>query len=251
LAGEIDFQNGIGDLPLLNGWRSGVDTILLAQTGGLGEHVGIMVSNDSGIESIEALKGKNVGVYVGTTFHKSALGILSDHGLSAGDVNFVNIDSTADGIAALESGELDAYYMPNTYYTDYAEENDIGYILEDSTAYPTFGYFVGTADFVSTYPEETKALLKALQRAADYINADKEAAAKLISDFLGTEFDSAYSVITYHNVEVELTDAAISNLYNAENFLNDAGAVETRLTEDEINAHIDYSYYESAVGDEN
>lgn len=242
IAGKIDFQNGEGDLPVLNGWRNGIDTKIIAQTGNNGEHLGLVASKKSGITSVEELAGKNVGVYIGTTFHKSVLGILSDHGLSAGDVNLVNIDSTADGVAALASGNLDAYYVPSSYYVDYASENGIGELIEDSVNYPIPGYVVGTTEFLEAHPDIVKGILRAYKRGADYINEDLKAGATEVASFLGTEYDAAYSVLQYEDVSIELTDEVVNNLYVAEKFLYDIGAVETELTQEEIDAHIDYSY---------
>ena len=220
LAGEIDFQNGMGDLPVLNGWRNGLDTKVIAQTGSLGANTGLVVSDKSGIDAVEELKGKNVGVYIGTSFHKSVLGILSDHGLSAGDVNLVNIDSTSDGIAALASGELDAYYVASTFYVDYAKENNIGELLEDSSNYPSYGYLIGSSKYIDEHPEVVKGLVKAFERGADFINQDKKAGAKAVSDFLKTEYDQAYSTLSNENVTVYLDDGAVENLFRAEKFLN-------------------------------
>ena len=242
LAGEIDFQNGMGDLPVLNGWRNGLDTKVIAQTGSLGANTGLVVSDKSGIDAVEELKGKNVGVYIGTSFHKSVLGILSDHGLSAGDVNLVNIDSTSDGIAALASGELDAYYVASTFYVDYAKENNIGELLEDSSNYPSYGYLIGSSKYIDEHPEVVKGLVKAFERGADFINQDKKAGAKAVSDFLKTEYDQAYSTLSNENVTVYLDDGAVENLFRAEKFLNSIGAVEVELSEDQILEHVDKSF---------
>lgn len=249
IAGELDFIFGIGDLPLLNGWRNGIDTIVISKTGVGGTNRGLVVSNKSGISSVEELTGKNVGVYLGTTYHKSILGILGDHGLSAGDVSLVNIDSFNTGIASLESGELDAYYCASTYYTDYIAENDIGYLLEDSSNYPNYGYFVGTAEFINDNPEVTENLLRAISKANLHIEEDLEDSYKIVADFLGVDEIVAQYSIKYGDYNLELEDKDLQNIYDSEDFLLDIGAAEIPVEDSYIEAHIDTSFIEKIISE--
>ncbi len=248
LAGKIDFQNGEGDLPILNGWRNGLKTEVLAINGKLGANFGLMISKKSGIKTIEELKGKKVGVYVGTSFHKSVLGILNDHGLKAKDVEIVNIDSTSSGVAALSSGELDAYYVPSVFHAQQAEKENIATLAEDSTKHASYGYWVAQSEFTNANPELVNKLFKALDKANKFVNENLDEAADLVAEFVKVDKETA--LISLKNGEWFMVpdEDAINNLYTSEEFLHSVGVSEVSLSKEDIDKHINLKPVKDAAG---
>ncbi len=248
LAGKIDIQNGEGDLPILNGWRNGLNTEVLAINGKLGANFGLMISKKSGIKTIEELKGKKVGVYIGTSFHKSVLGILNDHGLNAKDVELVNIDSTSSGVAALSSGKLDAYYVPSVFHAQQAEKENIATLAEDSKKHASYGYWVAQSEFTKANPEIISKLLKALDKANKFVNENLDEAADLVARFV--EVDKETALISLKNGEWYMVpdDDAINNLYTSEEFLHSVGASEVALSKEEIDKHINLKPVKDVAG---
>ncbi|WP_054704273.1 ABC transporter substrate-binding protein [Bacillus sp. JCM 19041] len=70
------------------------------------EGVGIMVRDDSGIQSIADLDGKSIAVLEGGNHHYLAILALEAEGLSVDDVTFRYMGDASQGRAALETGEL-------------------------------------------------------------------------------------------------------------------------------------------------
>ena len=70
------------------------------------------VSNKTmpGFKSIAELKGKKIGVTApGSSSHAIALYILSTAGLKAADVSFIGVGSSSAAVAAMRSGQIDAF----------------------------------------------------------------------------------------------------------------------------------------------
>ncbi len=76
----------------------------------------VLVRNDRGIASAAQLKGKKVGIAVGTSSDLAFSYFLNLNGLSKSDVEIVNV-SPPDMIPALDSGSVDAIniWQPFTY----------------------------------------------------------------------------------------------------------------------------------------
>lgn len=67
----------------------------------------LVVQKDSGISSIEDLKGKTVATEIGTLEHMFLLKMLNDNGMTIEDVNFMNMTINDAGPAFI-SGSIDA-----------------------------------------------------------------------------------------------------------------------------------------------
>jgi taurine transport system substrate-binding protein len=130
----------------------------------------LIARNGSGINTIADLKGKKVGVPFVSTAHYQLLAALKQAGLSAKDVNVLNLRPPEIG-AAWERGDLDAAFIWDPVLTKIKGN---GKILADSTAigklgYPTFDGLIVNKKWAAENEAFMVALVKALAKAdADY-----------------------------------------------------------------------------------
>lgn len=237
LAEEIDFVYGIGDQPVLTALNAGqLDVQILAGVCVVPE-MGIIVGEDSGIESVENLKGKKISVYIGTAFQKALLYILSDYGISESDVELVNISDSDTALAALSTGEVDAAYVTG-YSFSTAEERGLGTELIDSSSHPMYTYLEGTTEFVETYPDLVEKFIEATIQGQEYLEENPEEGYELLSEFTGIDVEQIEITVSPNDFTVQLTESFIQNLYDTSDFLYDQGLISEKVSEETIDAHI-------------
>lgn len=154
------------------------------------------VSRDSPIEErFAALEGLTLGVTSpGAATDKYMRYYLREAGLDPDrDANIVAIGGGGSLLAALESGQIDAYQLsPPTPYI--AEAEGFGTILIDGPEgdvplFSDFAYtgFATNQDWAEENPESVEAFMTALSRGMDYVIENPEDAAEIVQGYLGTD----------------------------------------------------------------
>lgn len=101
LSGRVDVTSS-GDTPALIARGAKGPTRLLAIPSYMES---IIITKNGGPTDIYALAGKKIAVVKGSTMHRFLVGVLAKNRVTA---DIVNINSSADSIAALDRGEIDA-----------------------------------------------------------------------------------------------------------------------------------------------
>lgn len=245
LAGEIDITSGIGDQPVIASIGNNVETTVLSSLSKQEKNIGIIVPNKTGITSVAELKGKKIGVYIGTYLHKSLLGLLAEEGISQNDVEIYNIQSISDADAAFGTGEIDAYLPMSGKYV--AERVDGGEytLIRDCTGYPAITYLTALTSFVDEKPEITANFVQALEDAQKFIDENPKEAEELVAKFAQVDAETVHGVLDGVDVQLELKQDEIQNLYDTYQFMLDHEMITVKLTNEDIDKHINKSYIEN------
>ena len=241
-AGELDIELSLGDQPFITGNANGVDTSILATTMKQEKSYITVVAADSDINSPADLKGKNIGVGIGTFSHKSFIGILDDNGIDVSEVSFTNLGDAAYGeaLTAIGSGELDAYFGPWSSLAQALEEGTVKQI-GDGTGHPLTTYFVAKNEFINDNPEITEALVETLYKTVDYINNNKEEAVAFFSKQLDWDEEIVSQLLDKVEVVVDLTDEDITSITETQKFLLDQEILDEEV-EDLIEKHTNSTF---------
>jgi NitT/TauT family transport system substrate-binding protein len=134
----------------------------------------ILASGESGITSLEALKGKEIGISEGTIIDYSTDRLLQAEGFESGDIRTVAVPRIPDRLALLNSGELPAANLPDPLAA-LAVQSGAQVIIDDSS-HPEYGH--STISFrkvvVDENPDAIRRFLIAIEKAVDDINNNKE-----------------------------------------------------------------------------
>lgn len=237
LAGEIDIVNGIGDQPTVNSFSAGkINTVVLA-TGAIFKNVGIIVNSDSEINSVEDLKGKKIGTMVGTSTHKILLQFLQDAGMTAEDVELINISDQNAELAALEKGEVDAVILLGAPY-DSAITNGVAKTVTDGTKHPNYSYIEVAGSFLDEHKELVKKFLQAAKKGEEYINENPDESYQLLADMFDLTVEEVEALVAPVDYGIYLSEDSIQNLYDTGDFLYEQGLISNELSEEEIDKHI-------------
>ncbi len=132
----------------------------------------ILASRQSGITSVEGLKGVPVGISDGTVIAYLTDRMLTEEGFSVEDKQTVSVPSLGDRMALLGSGEIQAAMLPEPLTTLAAQQGAV-VVLEDSK-YPEYSHSTITfrKEVLDQNPEAVRAFLAAVEEAVALINAD-------------------------------------------------------------------------------
>jgi NitT/TauT family transport system substrate-binding protein len=134
----------------------------------------IIASQDSGITTVDQLKGVPIGISEGTVIEYVTDRILEKEDFSANEIEMIAIPKIPDRLALLSSGELDVGVLPDPAASMAVMQG--GAVVIDDTTYPEISCSVLSFSAVALEenPEGVRRFLAALEQAVADINADKE-----------------------------------------------------------------------------
>ncbi|MGE6258357.1 aliphatic sulfonate ABC transporter substrate-binding protein [Heyndrickxia sporothermodurans] len=152
------------------------------------EGVGILVHKDSGIQSIQGLKGKKIGVLKGGNHHYLAILALKDVGLNVDDVEWVYLNDAAQGRTAFETNKIDALASYDPFLAGAEIDLDTINLTEGKDYnYPNRTFYYANVDFNKEHPELVELILKAIDESDSWANKNKPEVVKLVSKMLGID----------------------------------------------------------------
>lgn len=142
----------------------------------------ILASADSGITSIEDLKGVEIGISEGTVIEYLTDRLLEAEGFTEDEIATIAVPKIPDRLALLGSGELQAAMLP-----DPASSLALGggaVVIVDDTRHPEFGFSVFSfrKEIIDAHPEAIEKFLAAVEQAVEKINADPSQYADLMAE---------------------------------------------------------------------
>lgn len=174
----IDFGSTAGAAALLakaNG--SPIETVYIFSKP---EWAALVVAKDSPIQSVAELKGKKIAATKGTDPYFFLLRSLHENGLSAADVEIVNLQHS-DGKTALERGDVDAWAGLDPFMAQ-TEIEQGSRLLYRNINFNSFGFLNARSDFTQKYPQYVTAVLTQYERARQWVLDNPDEAAQILAD---------------------------------------------------------------------
>lgn len=142
----------------------------------------VLAAADSEIDTLDELKGQEIGISEGTIIEYSTDRLLEASGFSADDIQTIAVPRIPDRMALLNSGEIKAANLPDPLATLAIQNGAL--LLVDDSSFPEYGHSTISfrKEFVDEKPEVVERFLKAIEKAIDDINSDKEQFSNLLSE---------------------------------------------------------------------
>ena len=256
-SGDVQVAE-LGSSPLSIGTSQGLEIQLFMIAQGLGTAESLIAKKDSGIATLEDVKGKRIAVPVGSTAHYSLMGALTHAGIAETDVTIMNLP--ADQIAAAwDSGQVDAAFIWEPVQNQILQTGTF-IVGADQTAawgYPTFDGWVVNAEFAAANADAMVAFAKTMNEANMAYLADPAAwtpdsdAVKKIAEMTGAAPDQVPGILKGFTF-IPLVDqlgptwmgGAAANMKTTADFLVKAGRIDAAV--DDYSAFVNTSIAEAA-----
>jgi NitT/TauT family transport system substrate-binding protein len=145
-------------------------------------HFFIIASQESGITSVDGLRGVEIGVSLGTVIEYVTERRLQAAGFSIDEVKTIAVPKVPDRMALLASGQLSAGVLPDPLASLVVGQG--GVIVADDSSHPEYGFSVISfrKEVIDSNPEAIKAFLAAIEEATVFINAEPAKYKNLLSE---------------------------------------------------------------------
>jgi sulfonate transport system substrate-binding protein len=214
----------LGDGALIAGIDKKLPFEVIGQTGTGESNVRILVQKNGDIKKIKDLKGRTVGVPLGTTAHVYLIKALKANGLTTDDVKLINLQPD-DAQAAFESKKLDAWSVWNPYYLNNVEKGN-GVTLNVNKKIFAPGAIIARKGFAKEHPEIVQAYLRAYKKAADWQIENPDEASEIYSRATKLPADLIKKIITAEKPNILFTEESIKAQQDSIDTLADAGYIK-------------------------
>ena len=217
-AGQQDI-GVIGDVPAVTAVANGQNNVYIASEEG-GTFCAMLVMEDSGINSVADLKGKKIGVTIGSTGQNLTQKILASAGLDFyADVEAINV-SMGEAQIVLTNHDVDAVVVWEPNVSRIAAIDGVK-ILIDGGAVGFAGVNVVFArkPFVDANADIVEAFLEQYWRAAKAFKENPGEYTKMISEIFNLDESLLLEASAKCNYTMEFTDVSTSGLQDTVSFL--------------------------------
>ncbi len=208
----------MGNVPAILGIANGQNRVFIGIAYNGEKTEATLVGKDSNITKLQDLKGKKVGLVVGSIAQNLLDAQLKSVGLQLSDVELVNL-SPGEQSVALETHQVDAVstWQPNIVKLQKATGAKI---LADGT-----GVFLGEnpivadADYVKNNPDIVKIFLEEYEKAAKEVQANPTEIANKYANTFGLSTDDFVSALQSTEFPVRISQADENDLAQTADFL--------------------------------
>jgi sulfonate transport system substrate-binding protein len=161
------------------------------------EWTALVGKDGSQIKDIKDLKGKKIAATFGTDPYIFLLRALDEAGLSAKDVQIVNLQH-ADGANALQNGQVDAWAGLDPHMAR-AELESGGKFIYRNPDFNTYGTLNVRSEFAKNHPKQVEKVIELYEKARKWTIENPEEAAKLLSEEAGIKENVARKELERNN----------------------------------------------------
>ncbi|MCD8019670.1 MAG: ABC transporter substrate-binding protein [Clostridiales bacterium] len=246
-SGSIDFAT-IGTPPTALGLANGYHFKIFYLHDIIGESEGLIVTEDSGIESLEDLKGKSIATLFGSTSHYSLLNALESAGIEESDLTLY--DMTAQDIfAAWQRGDLDGAYIWESVKSQLINNGGTEIISSEQLAEQgsiTAEAGIVSNDFYEKYPEIVEKYIEILDESVQLYRDEPDESAELMAYGLN---------LTEEETLVSMNEIIVKDQSEQLEYLGQDGVLAQVLKDtadflydqNELSEIIDISVYQDAI----
>jgi taurine transport system substrate-binding protein len=249
VSGDIDFAT-MGNINSLVALGSNLDAELIWIHETLGEVEALVVKDDSGINTVEDLVGKNVATTFVSTAHYVLLNVLKEAEIDD-QVQLLNM-KTSEIAAAWLRGDIDAAYTWQPTLGTLID-ND-GFVLVSSEDMIEKGYMTANVElvrksFAEASPELVEAYIECMVEAYDYFETNRADALSMLAaelELTVSEIDIQVSGSIWTSLaEMKSSDfisGYVDTMFSQSDFLLDQDFIDRIISRDEVDIFINNSY---------
>ena len=231
----------MGNVPAISGIAAGQELYIIGIAYNGEKTIGIVVQNNSDIKEISELRGKKIGIVIGSIAQDYLNAMLENSGLKIEDVNLINLGvSELEG--ALSTGQVDAVAIWNPTMIKISKTGT-GKILADGTGvYAGENVIVANKQYVAENPDIVKIFMTQYARAVKELLDHFEQYAVEYTEITGLSDEILIETWENCNFPVVMTEKDQQELEQTAKFLYEQNLIGSEV---EIKNYLDFSFSEN------
>lgn len=196
------------------------DVVVVAQGSEPLRYFGIVARN---VETFDDLKGKKIGVTIGSASEVFWRTLVEKKNLDADDYEVIPVDPP-EMLAALERGNIDAASTWEPWMSRMVEGvSDTKILLDNEGVFTAHNLVYFNRSWAEANPETASTLMTAIIEAADFIREQPDKAAEIIANYLRMDVEFTRMLMAKFSSEVVLDQGTIDSLRSIETQLVEGG----------------------------
>lgn len=213
IEGNTNFGT-VSETPIMHAGMTGEKIYILSTIHNSEKNTVVTARKDKGISTPGNLKGKKIGVSVGTNGEFFLDMFLTIHGILKNKIEVVNL-KPEKMFDALVKGEVDAISTWNPHAIRLQKKLGNGGITFYGEGVYTETYnIVAMQDFVSKNPETIKKVLRALIKAERFIRENPDESLNIIADYIKMDKTLLNELWNIYNFTVSIDQSLLATLEN-------------------------------------
>ncbi|MDR3461871.1 MAG: ABC transporter substrate-binding protein [Beijerinckiaceae bacterium] len=207
------------------------DVVVAAEMLQVQQYMGIV---GKGVADVAALKGKRIGVVLGSASEVFWNAFISKLGLNANDYNIVPVEPP-EMLAALERGDIDAAAAYEPWLTRILRSVKGAKLIRDNIGIINNRSFVYlNKTWAERNPDAAASFMKALVQATDFIHSNPDQAAQEVSSFLKLDLDLTKLLMAKMDYKVRMMPDSVAYLKSVEAQLAKSGKLKKAVNWDDF-----------------
>lgn len=241
-AGAIDV-GPVGEQPALTGVVNSKSLKIIAIAERAKGTQGLITSANSGITEGSQLKGKKIGVGIGTSSQRLLNVALNSFGFTEKDVQLINIPVAADARNSLLAGNVDAIWASEPNISQWIKADNVK-ILKDNSDFPALVVYEARTEYLKEHSDIVERYLKVLDKAYKWELEHPDETAAILAKASGLDEKGLLALLPVVDQHLTIEDSDIKGLHKAYDFLVENGLINQKINVDE---YIDSSYVNKVV----
>lgn len=225
-SAQVSFESTYTDISLAS---NNISMTLIAPMANIGGTQAVVASSGLDINSAQDLEGLKIGMAPGSGVLIAIRKMADELGVDINSFKFVKLQP-ADQIIALEKGDIDLMACWEPWVSkaialdgkilfsglkSYLPENkgDVNYL--------NFHTILQVTNDMLKYPETLKAFLRALVKATDYINNNREEAAAILSEELNIEKEELLGIMSRNIYSLQVDSDFVDGITEMATFMKE------------------------------
>lgn len=231
-GGHLDFGQ-IGGQPAVQAVANGIGLSVVGVYASGEKGLGLVVPENSSIQSVEQIKGKKIGVTVGSLGHRLLNEYLKEYNLQPSDIEQINLQP-ADLKNALAQGDIDAAVLYEPWISTAELEKAGKQIASAEGLFNDYAYYVAANEFAEAHPEILERLLAVLHKAEEWSKEHPAETIDHLNAFFGTQKEILELAVPRKEYDIELTEGAQEALQETIDDLVESKIIRQKIELDEI-----------------
>jgi sulfonate transport system substrate-binding protein len=232
VGGRLDFGQ-VGDQPALQAKANNADLKAIGLYASSEKGYALLVRKAANVTSVKALKGRKIGVTIGSVGHQLLYLFLKREGLKPSDIQVVNL-SPGDIITSLSAGHIDAGVTWEPFLTQ-ALTNGSSTVLVDATGYKNIVCpIIARTVFLKAHPDVATRLLKLFDRANKWAKANPDKAVEILAKEAGFKPEALRPIFEKNDFSLQLTPAAVASMRATASFLRENGVIRRDVKVEDV-----------------